>query len=140
MVQCGVCGGRMVVWSISKGATHRYLKCWRRKARGPAACTNPRSVSIQGLTDMIIEHFKSDVLTPERVEQIGRDLAADAATSPEKIAAARNQLDAEAKQIETEIARYGSAIAKGAPAEPIMAAVHDAASAQKAIYAPPPTL
>src|SRR6266851_1024562 len=135
MVECGVCGGRMVVWSISKGATHRYLKCWRRKARGPAACSNQRSVSLQGLTDMVIEHFRSDVLKTERVEQIGRDLAADAATSPEKIAAAREQLDAEAKQIETELTRYVAAIARGGPAESIMAAVHQAEAAKKAIEA-----
>jgi site-specific DNA recombinase len=133
MVECGVCGGRMVVWSIAKGAHHRYLKCWRRKARGPEACSNHRSVPLQALTDKVIEHFRSDVLTPERVEQIGRDLAADASTLPEKIAAARAQLDVETRQLETEIARFVSAIAKGGPAESLVIAIQQAETAKRSI-------
>jgi len=135
MVECGVCGGRMVVWSGSKHSPIRYLKCWRRKARGPEACANHRSVPLQALTDKVIEHFRSDVLTPERVEQIGRDLAADAATSPEKIAAVRAQLDTEARQLDTEIARFVAAIAKGGPADSVMAAIHQAEAAKQSVEA-----
>ncbi len=111
----------MVVWASSgkkvQRATnktpHRYLVCWRHKSGGNAVCANAKTVPLDALTTAIIEHFRSDVLTPERIAQVARDLADDAETAPERVAQRRAGLEAELRRLESRLAKLTEAVAEG---------------------------
>src|SRR2546430_12039205 len=122
---CGVCGGRLVVWSASskKKTTHRYLICWRHRSGGDAACANAKSVQLQSLTEAIVTHFKSDVLTLERLVQIQQDLVADADSSPERVAAKRASLEADEKRVALRLAKLTDAVAEGGSVKTLVDAI-----------------
>jgi len=124
-VTCGVCGGRMVITS-SRPTTPKFLACWRAKSRGASACGNLRTVRLDELTAAIVHQLKADVLTPERVAQVRRDLAADAEQAPEQAAARRATLAAEVRRLEGRLARLADAIAEGGSLPTLVAALQAA--------------
>jgi site-specific DNA recombinase len=137
-VECGTCGGRMVIWSKSTDrARYRYLVCWRHRSGGDAACSNHYSVPVDRLTQAVVGHFTKNVLTPARVAQVRRDLAADAEASPEKIAERRAQLVAELGKVGNRIAKLTDAIAEGdgGAVKALVDAVKTAEGHQRAIQA-----
>jgi DNA invertase Pin-like site-specific DNA recombinase len=141
-VVCGVCGGRMVVkTSTSRKArlakpnrvVHRYLGCWRHKERGQSVCANGRLVPLDDLTAAIIAHFQSDVLTAERIEQVRRDLAADADSAPERVAQRRAALEAEHRRLTQRLAKLTDAVAEGGSLKTLTDAIKQAEGEQRAV-------
>jgi len=131
---CATCGGRLVVWSKKgKAASYRYLVCWRNRGRGAGACTNGRNIPLEPLTEMIISHFRRDVLTPARLAQVAKDLAADADASPARVAEQRQALEAELRKIEGRIAKLVDAIATGDAPQALLAAIKAAEAQQREI-------
>jgi hypothetical protein len=134
---CGTCGGRLVVWSKSgaANAAHRYLICWRRRSGGAALCSNNRNVPLEPLTDMIVTHFREDILTPERLAQVAKDLAADAYAAPERVAERRQHLDAELQRVESRLSKLTEAIVVGGAVQTIVVAIKAAEAQQREIEA-----
>jgi len=134
---CGVCGGRLVVWSASakKKTTHRYLICWRHRSGGDAACANAKSVQLQALSEAIVRHFKDDVLTLDRLLQIQRDLVADADSSPERVAARRASLEADEKRVALRLAKLTDAVAEGGSVKTLVDAIKVAEREQRELQA-----
>jgi len=139
-VVCGTCGGRLVVWSAKSAKArraapdkpaYRSLCCWRNKSGGPALCSNYRAVPLQPLTDAIVEHFRSDVLTPERIAQVARDLAADAESAPERVAQRRGELDADLRRLDQRLAKLTEAVAEGGPVKTLVEAIRQAEGEQR---------
>jgi recombinase-like zinc beta ribbon protein len=139
-VVCYRCGGRMVVWSATSAKArrarpdkpaYRTLVCWRHKSGGDAACTNYRAVPLQALTDVIVEHFRSDVLTPERVAQVARDLAADAESAPERVAQRRAALESELRRLDQRLAKLTEAVAEGGALKTLTDAIRQAEGEQR---------
>jgi len=108
---CSVCGGRLVVWATStKKANYRYLVCNRHRA---GTCGNKRSVPLEPLTQAIVSHFTKDVLTAEAIAKVAADLAADADSSPEQIAARRQKIEAEIARLDGRIEKWVDALGDG---------------------------
>jgi site-specific DNA recombinase len=136
-VVCGVCGGRMTVWSASskKKLVHRYLVCWKHRSGGNAACANAKSIPLQELTEAIVNHFRDDVLTLERLLQIQRDLVADANSSPEQVAAKRAALEEQERRLAQRLAKLTDAVAEGGAVQTLVAAIKVAEREQREILA-----
>jgi site-specific DNA recombinase len=133
---CGTCGGRLVVWSRSlKTSTYRYLVCWKHKSGGYGACGNARSIPLEPLTDMVISHFRRDVLTPARLAKVAKDLAADADASPVRAAERRQGLEADLRKVEGRIAKLVDAVATGDAPQAILTAIKAAETQQREIQA-----
>jgi hypothetical protein len=134
----------MVVWSAkSKKAVREHpdkpayksLRCWRNKSGGTAACANYRAVPLQPLTEAVIEHFRSDVLTTERIAQVARDLAADAESAPERVAQRRAELAAELYRLDQRLAKLTEAVAEGGPVKTLVEAIKQAEGERREVQA-----
>ncbi len=135
-VVCGVCGGRLVIWSRkAKTTTYRYMCCWRHKSGGNAACTNQRAVPVVALTEAIVEHFREDVLTTERIEQVVRDIEADAEANPEKVAAKRQAIQTELRRLESRLAKLADAVAEGGSVKTLVDEIKKTEVDQRAVQA-----
>jgi DNA invertase Pin-like site-specific DNA recombinase len=134
-VVCGACGGRMVVWSAGARSRHRYLVCWRHRSGGDGACSNKRHVPLEPLTEMIVSHFRDDVLTPARIAQVAKDLEVDAEASPERASERRENLEAELKQLGQRIDRLVNAIVDGGEIKSLREALTSAEVAQQSTMA-----
>jgi site-specific DNA recombinase len=133
---CAECSGRLIVWSATTRANKRpRLICWRHKSRGDAACTNGRSFDLAELTEALVHQLRGEVLSLQRLVQVQRDLAADAASAPEKIAAQRVALEAERQKIELRLQRLTEAITEGGSAKTLVAAIKSAEHEQQRIEA-----
>jgi len=126
---CSQCGGRLVVSSARGKRANRYLVCWRHRS-SKGLCANKWNVPLQPLTDAIVDHFTKGVLTAEAIAQVVRDLAADADSSPERVAANREALKADLGQVEKRITQAVEALI-AAPSSPALAEALKTAEAQK---------
>jgi site-specific DNA recombinase len=121
MVVCGECKGAMVVWS-HKGREPRYV-CGTWKGRGKAGCSQSHSIRMGMLDETILEGLRKRIMTPERLEQLAKDMAAEAAGSPERVAAERIGLEGELRKARGRLERLIAAIAEGGQVATLVAAV-----------------
>jgi site-specific DNA recombinase len=122
-VVCDACGGKMVVWSTAKkGISYRYLSCWRHKAGGSTACANSRGVRLDTLTEQVVTALKQHV-TAESAAQAARELAEDADSSPERVAARREAIKADIGRLEQQLGKLVEAVADGGEVKSLTAAI-----------------
>jgi DNA invertase Pin-like site-specific DNA recombinase len=133
-VKCQHCGGSMVVWSQSTKGSYRYLTCGKHRSGGDAMCSNGRSIPLTALEKAVVSALKAHV-TPESAERATRELAEDAAESPERAAATRDGLTADLGRLEKRIARLVDELVESSESQAIRAALKNAEAAQVQIKA-----
>jgi site-specific DNA recombinase len=109
---CSQCGGRLVVSSPRGKRANRYLVCWRHRS-SKGVCSNGWNVPLQPLTDAIVKHFTEGVLTAEAIAQVQADLTADADSSPERVAARRQEIEREIAALDGRIGNWIDALGDG---------------------------
>lgn len=109
MMRCGACGGALVIWAAAKQGAYRYAVCQKHRARG--ACANRIGVPLDKLTGAVIDGLRSQILTPERIDQLVRDLAAGAGESPEAKAAQQARVSAALRAVGGRLERLALVVA-----------------------------
>jgi DNA invertase Pin-like site-specific DNA recombinase len=114
-LECAACGGPMVVQmqvpSGVRGRTYRYYRCAAHVNKG--ACANNRSLPLEEIHEVIAHHLQSEVLTPERLDRVVADLAAEQASRPDERAAERKALADALRAVEQRLERLGAALEAG---------------------------
>jgi DNA invertase Pin-like site-specific DNA recombinase len=115
MLQCATCGGPMVVQvQVPSGVrtkVYRYYRCSNHINNG--ACANNRSLPLDEIHEIIALHLKSEVLTPERLDRVVADLAAEQASRPDERAAERKALGDALRAVEQRLERLAAALEVG---------------------------
>jgi hypothetical protein len=85
------------------------------------------------LHDMLVTAFQRDILTPARIEQVARDLAAG--DRPELLAEQRLVLEAELRRVEARLANLAAAIAEGGEVVALLKAIKAVEREEQALQA-----
>lgn len=98
LAKCAVCGGGMTLrtGTARNGTVHRYYTCSTCARSGKTACRG-RSIRMDKLDELIVEHLSERLFTEERVAEILSQLSerrsVRAAEVDRRISSLKNQLD-----------------------------------------------
>jgi site-specific DNA recombinase len=115
LLRCGVCGSSMVVTG-GQGAFRAY-GCSGNKDGGDAVCANGISVRQSIVESRLLAPIKTELLTPEKLEDLRRRVAQKAATAPKpvnpapRIAELRRQIENLTEAIATGALKASPALA-----------------------------
>jgi DNA invertase Pin-like site-specific DNA recombinase/DNA-binding transcriptional MerR regulator len=116
MLVCGHCHGPMIVQVLVPSGvrkhTYRYYRCSANLNRGKV-CANNRGLPIHEIDEALTAAMRREALTPERLEQVLRDLAAEESAYPAEREAARRTLTDELRHVEGRLARLTEALEQG---------------------------
>lgn len=109
------CGGAIVVTRVRAfGGGHKRVKtysCHRHHDRGSAVCPITVHQPIEEVEDLLIDHIREHVLTPEMVDMVLGHVRAEIAAQLPQHKAEVAQLEAELKTVTTEQKRLAKAVA-----------------------------
>ena len=120
MVECGVCGGTIVLtWNGRK----QVYRCWHNHSRGGAVCANSLLVDMHLADETVLRAVSRDVLDSEVVsealELALRELEQEDTAGGARVESLKNELT----RIEGELSRYAEAIADAGPLATILQAI-----------------
>ncbi len=122
MASCGACGGAMTAHTTANGNGRRaHYRCITSWQKGAAICANRLRVRVADADRAVLDALRDDILRPDVV----RDAIAEAVR---RLRAAERRGDvadlrARLARVERELARLTSAVASGADAASLLAAI-----------------
>ena len=112
LLTCGVCGGGMEVLSSASGGRRRYhYRCYVRRRKGPACCTNELPAPMADADAAVLQAVEATLLDPAVVERALE--YAEAAITQSRSADQRETLEANLADTETALRRLTAAIVEG---------------------------
>ena len=125
VIQCGECGGTLVVVSGDPHRAERRYGCGFHREKGPHVCANALTVKLATVERRLLEAIRTKILSPEAVRYliaaVNRHFDAFLATEGE----ARCRLEEKLQQVEEELGNVGRAILAGVVSETTAALVQD---------------
>ncbi|MEA1674062.1 recombinase family protein [Nitrospirillum sp. BR 11163] len=107
LVRCGCCGGNYVV------KTRDYYACSVRKERGPAVCSNDRSVKIRDLESRVLSGIRKGLLDPERIAHAVRTYHEESRHTQSELRRRATDLSKRLAKVDAQITRLVDALADG---------------------------
>jgi hypothetical protein len=131
LVVCAQCQGKMVIWS-HRGRAPRY-GCGTYRGRGAAGCANSHTIDAGILHGLVVTGLKKRILTPERLVELARDLAADAAGRSGRVAEQREGLEHELRKVAGRLEKLAVAVAEGGPIQTLLTSIKTGEGEQRAL-------
>ena len=145
LLTCGVCGGGMEVLSSASGGRRRYhYRCYVRRRKGPACCTNEFPAPMADADAAVLQAVEATLLDPAVVERALE--YAEAAITQSRSADQQETLEANLADTETALRRLTAAIVEGGELGTLVTALEryerrrqDLHARLEAVRAPQPT-
>jgi hypothetical protein len=112
LFRCGVCGGNVVGYGNSTRNWRKYI-CGVNRMKGEIACSSDWKVDAAWLEQKLVEEIQTRYTTPEKVDELIKDVTTNAKSKNAKTDKAIAELSANEKKIEQEIQRLLNAIKLG---------------------------
>jgi site-specific DNA recombinase len=124
LVRCDVCGGSVYVKSRSHGQRRAFFYgCTSYHLRGKTACSNGIEVPMESTNRLILDKFESDILRPEHVERVIRNVVTRRQPSVEEREARRADALSGMATAQREVERLTVAITAGGDLMPLVTAL-----------------
>lgn len=127
LLQCGSCGGALVV--VSKWLTHgrrRYAyACSTNRFRGKATCPNGVWLPMEQWDGWVLQLVREKLLDPDHLRQAVEAVLADLQPAEEELSRRRTDLAGRLEETEQALKRLTTAIAAGGELPGLLAAVRE---------------
>ncbi|WP_245727397.1 recombinase family protein [Paracoccus isoporae] len=113
LMECSCCGS-----GFSKISQH-YFGCSAARKKGPAVCTNMRSIKREDLDDRVLTALANNLMDPEVVQIFYEEYAAERNRLMAEANAGRTELEKELRRVTGDHKKLVDAIIAGVPAEQV---------------------
>ena len=111
LAKCADCGSGMTL-RTGKGGRYRYYTCNSRATEGKCGCKG-RSIRMERLDTLVVDHLSERIFAPERMEALLRDILNRNRGKCDELAAEAKRLRKELRRTEEKIDRLYDALANG---------------------------
>src|SRR5205823_9423170 len=135
VLDCGVCGGNMVVVTGDRQRGRRRYGCGFHREKGSHVCANNLTVKIDTIERTLLTAIREKVLHPAAVRYLVDGVNHHLERYSAQAADQRRRLEQQLEQVETELANVEKAILAGVVADTTAALLKDREAQQQSLRA-----